>query len=235
MKINPIFYFVFSLVLLLSCSDAEMPEDKDRFKNTIELSYPLEGDDVHYCCFAFEWKDSKEDQNYWLQISESSDFEDVVFDTLLTETSLDFPDILIPSNKYYWRVNPELAIDPLPISEFRIIDYADRLSGSYQALIDSYTWISSESIDTMHQTLLNISKGDENYSLSYDTPHTNERLNLPFVDERKDGFILFEINHSYPQDADYLKYFFDTDSIHIYSSSGGLGGGGHFNIKAIYE
>lgn len=237
MKDHSTYLILFILFFtVLSCSKEETPPKEEEPIDTPQLSliYPLQEDDVHYCCFVMKWEDSQNEGKYRVQISKSSYTQDVLFDTVVTQTSLEFPTTLSPSEEYYWKVIPE-NIDESQSGLFKITDYISKLMGSYEASINLYSWLQGEgSMDTTHLTNLKIYRGDD-HTLTYETDHTYNHPELPFVPERHEDFVLYEIDHNYPPNTDYLKYYFENDSIIIYSSSGGNAGGGNRTIKALHE
>jgi len=238
MKANTTYLLFIFLFITLSCSTPEeidpIEEETPIDTPQLTLTYPLQDEEVHYCCFTLEWEDSENEGEYRVQLSKSSYTQNILFDTIVSETSLEFPTTLLPSEEYYWKVIPK-NLDESQSGIFRIFDYIEKLNRSYVASINSYSWMLLEgSTDTTHQTNLKIFRGDNNM-ITYETDHTHFQPNLPFKEERHEDFVLFEIDHGYPLDSDYLKYFFDNDSIFIYSASGGNGGGGSTTIKAVYD
>ena len=242
MRINTFLTLLFSFLILFACSKEEpatMQEEEEEQEEIvpdpeiISLTYPAEGSRVHYCCFSLEWEDSENSSEYQVQISDTKIFADLLLDTIVTGTTLEFPSILYPTETYHWRV---ISKDETREAAFKIIDYRSRLSKSHDARIKIFSWIHGEgSMEEYHDTRLHLSAGSEGYSINHNTSLSEAVYNIPFVFERNEGFALFEIKHAYPGDEDYIEYHFENDSIFIRSYSGANGGGGGDHIWAIYE
>lgn len=232
MKTIQLSLVVISILFIYACSESESPPEEPTEK-ILELTYPLVGDDVHYCCFSFEWDDDSDEKEYRLEIAKYTSFNDLLLDTIIKGTSLEFPSFLSPRGTYVWRVT-DLESEESQKSEFKIIDYADFLSGSYDATIKKYAWngLEGTTTDTTFETTLSIWKGDD-HSISYKSSDSNGEKNIPFSELYTEGHVLYRIDHSYPRDIDYVRYFFEDGSIVTYRESGGNGGGGYTKITAV--
>ena len=221
-RLHHYFSFAIASLLLLGCSDPS--------KNEITLIYPLAKEDVHYCCFAFDWQDNLEGEKYGIKISESSSFDELLLDTTVNAKSIEPLIVFKPQTTYYWQVTA-LDSELTSNSEFTIIDYVHHLEGAYEANITMYAWngLEGTTTDTTFSTTLYIWEGDDQ-SISYNTEHTNGRRNLPFSETLKEDGVLYRIDHEHPRQKDRLSYLFKSDSIFIYSESGGLGGYGYTSI-----
>ncbi|MDF1695147.1 MAG: hypothetical protein P1U56_04920 [Saprospiraceae bacterium] len=232
MKIKNFYFTLLAVSLLCACSESEPPVENPP-EQMMELTYPLVGDEVHYCCFSFEWDDPNNENEYRIQIAKYSSFNDLLLDTVVLGTSFEFPSFLTPRNTYNWRVTG-VDSEISQKSEFQIIDYADHLSGSYDATIKKYAWngLQGATTDTTFQTILKIWKGDD-HSISYESENSNGKVNVPFSELLGQDYVLYRIDHDYPRNIDFIRYYFNTDSIVTYSESGGNGGYGYTQISAL--
>ena len=59
---------------------------------------------------------------------------------------------------------------------------------------------------------------------------------MPFSGIRNEGYVQYEIDHGgHPTIVDFIKYYFDADSIVAFSELSGNGGGGHSRITALRQ
>jgi hypothetical protein len=233
MKTNYIYLALILFFIILGCNENDPVIVEDPPEKMLELSFPLVGDNVHYCCFSFEWDDPSNEEEYRIQIAKFSSFNDPLLDTIVTGTTFEFPSFLEPRGTYNWRVTA-LDSETSQKSEFKIIDYADYLRGTYEATLHSNSWLLGQgSMDTTHQTTLKIWKGDD-HSMAYKSDHSAGQPKIPFSGLRNDGYVLYSIDFAgHPSFHQYIKYYFDSDSIVTYSESSGNGGGGYTRITAV--
>ena len=116
--------FLFFLAFILnSCSDASDP---------FKIIYPLNGQEVDYCCFSIEWEAYEDETNYKVIIAEDSLFQDVSHYGLVEGNSYEVEDGLNVNIPYYLKIEA-ITSEIVTQTEFRVKDYAAIYEGSYNA------------------------------------------------------------------------------------------------------
>lgn len=87
---------------------------------TTELLSPADGEEVEQSDLHFEWEAVENAENYIYQIAADTSFDETVYDSVLTSTSVKISD-LRSNREYAWRVSPVLDSQKSGWSEVRTV------------------------------------------------------------------------------------------------------------------
>ena len=224
-----LFLFIFS-----GCTEEAEPDmevvDPPEPEQKITILQPLEDEMVDYCFFYLEWEDESDATSYKVEISENKSFTEVVFDTLLSDTSFEITEPLGQGENYYWRVSAtdkDLSAE----SAFSVIDYVQVIAGKYFNVSYTYEYwaLLDDPIDTSYRRDVQIYPGDSLGSISYKPEDGYDKRNLEFSNVLNRHYVQFKKDPLSPHYKDILRYFYKEDSIWIHSSLTANGGGSESN------
>ena len=234
MKTNndTIYCLFFCAFIFFSCTEEVEPEVEimDPPEPIISILHPLEDEMVDYCFFYLEWEDESDATSYTVEVSKNKSFTEVVFDTLISDTSFEMTTPLVQGENYYWKVSAtdnELTAE----SEFSVIDYVQVIIGKYYNVPYTYEYwaLLDDPIDTSYRRHVQIYPGDSLGSISYLPEDGYEERNLEFTNVLNRHYVQFKKDPISPHYVDILRYFYKKDSIWIHSSLTANGGGSESN------
>lgn len=220
----------FSIILLLlflssGCKSDEILEDY-----SIDLIRPIETIESYFGVL-FEWE-SLNLNSFNLKLSDNSDFENLILDTLLNSKNLLYEKPLEPNKTYYWKIMSGVFSG---ISSFKVEDLLNKYEGEVHVSMQKQNWDIDNGItlDTTFEAIIQIAKQDEdlgfianNSNIDVLVPYDYTNCNSKFLIYRDQG-----------QSSHYtdLRINTENDSINIYHTNGGLGSGSKFYINGKIE
>ena len=88
-----------------------------------DLIYPQNNDEINHIHVMFEWEKETEVISYEFEMSNSSDFSNILINSTISDTNIIVKDVINWQSNYYWRVKPsnEAYINTFPRSPRRNI------------------------------------------------------------------------------------------------------------------
>ena len=128
-------YQLYSIILILfgfcSCSTESISKVEEP-NNEFNIIFPLEGQEVEYCCFNFDWEQYKDETSYIFTLEDIDDMHPTIMENLVNGESIQLKEPIKVNKRYRWSVRPESGEEPVE-TLFKVKDYGQVYEGSYIA------------------------------------------------------------------------------------------------------